>query len=146
MNTKILNYAIKVAEKDILIALGKPVGRCFNAPYTIMLSVTNSCDAACITCDRWKNKIEYQELSTQEWKNLLLQISKWIPHCYVTFTGGEPFTKKDFCLLLEYAHKLGLYSHVSTNGAFQAIHVLKTKISKKLGKMLTSMTVITINQ
>ena len=118
MNSKVLNYAIKVAGKDILVALGKPVRRCFNAPYTIMLSVTDTCDAACITCDRWKNKADPRELSIQEWKNLLLQISKWIPHCYVTFTGGEPFTKKDFCSLLEYAHKLGLYSHLSTNGNF----------------------------
>ena len=118
MNTKILNYTIGVTKKDILIAMGKPFNRCLNAPYTIMLYVTDRCNAACITCNRWKNEAEYGELSIQEWENLLLQISRWVPHCYVTFTGGEPFTKKGFGSLLGYAHKLGFYSHLSTNGAF----------------------------
>jgi MoaA/NifB/PqqE/SkfB family radical SAM enzyme len=51
-----------------------------------------------------------------EWKDLLSKVCRWINPCYITFTGGEPFSKEGFFDVLEHANKLNAYSVICTNG------------------------------
>lgn len=116
MNSKLVRYALQVIKKDIIVEPGIICKRCFNAPYTITFSITDTCNARCATCTRWQNKDDRRELSFEEWKRLILKFSRWINPCYISFTGGEPFFKSWFYDLLEHANKMGVYSNVSTNG------------------------------
>ena len=118
MNNKVIPLAIKIMREDFLIKLGILVKRCINSPYTVTLSITDQCNAQCTTCTRWQTGNEIQELSCDEWQQLIVQMNYWLKPCYISFTGGEPFVKEWFCDLLKFAHKLGVYSNVSTNGIF----------------------------
>jgi mycofactocin biosynthetic radical S-adenosylmethionine protein MftC len=48
----------------------------------------------------------------------------------INFGGGEPFLRKDFCDILEYAHSKGIITCVSTNGT-----MLDEDLAKRLGSM-----------
>ncbi|MDP2924179.1 MAG: radical SAM protein [Candidatus Omnitrophota bacterium] len=116
MKTKFLRYALTVAKNDFLISIGKHFQQCLNLPYLIYFSVTYRCNARCITCLRWKNIIDDKELSYDECKNVILELSQWLGSCNISFTGGEPFVKENFYDLLTYTNSLQLCTNVSTNG------------------------------
>ncbi len=116
MKNKFLRYAFAVAKNDLLILIGRYLKRCLSRPYLIYFSVTYRCNARCITCLRWKNVIDERELSVEECKQLLLQLSRWLGSVNISFTGGEPFIKEGFDNLLSYASALKLCTNVSTNG------------------------------
>lgn len=132
MKTKFLYYAFTVATNDFLISAGKHLRRCFNLPYLIYFSVTYRCNARCITCLRWQNTTDDEELSTEECKKVISQLSEWLGSCNVSFTGGEPFVKEGFYDLLSYANSLQLCTNISTNGivfdADTCKHVLQTGV------------------
>jgi len=113
---KFLTYATNVATKDLLINIGKSFHRCFNQPYLVYFSVTYRCNAKCITCLRWQNDSQHEELSFAECKEAILQLRSWIGPCSISFTGGEPFVKEDFCELLKFSNSLNICTTVSTNG------------------------------
>jgi MoaA/NifB/PqqE/SkfB family radical SAM enzyme len=133
MKNKFLNYALRVATNDFLISTGKRLHKCFNFPYLIYFSVTYRCNARCITCLRWQNKIDNKELSIEECKEVISQLSAWLGSCNVSFTGGEPFVKEGFYDLLSYAGNLKLCTNVSSNGivfdANTCERVLQTKVN-----------------
>ncbi len=116
MARRLLRYALDVAGKDALIWAGAKCGRCLNSPYRVILSVTDSCNARCITCDRWRNTTAAEELTEDEWKTLVGDIVGWIGPCHLSFTGGEPTIKPWIYDLVSYAHGLGAYCDISTNG------------------------------
>lgn len=139
MSTKIIKYALQVIRKNLMIVPGMMFKRCFCSPYTITFSVTDTCNARCTTCIRWKNTDDSQELSLEEWKGAILQLSKWIKPCYISFTGGEPFHKEWFCDLLGYANRLNVYSAVSTNGVAFDIKNCDRIISTHVDSILFSL-------
>lgn len=117
INTKLISLAFNVIKKDALANLGILFRSCFNAPYAITLSITDRCNARCITCNRWQFDTASQELSIETWKNLLSDLAKFAKHCQVAFTGGEPFMKEGFLELLKSSEKMHIYNKVITNGA-----------------------------
>ncbi len=118
MRNKILKFSADVLKKEILIKFGILFNKCFNAPYSITCYVTNMCNAHCAICNKWKNTKDPEELSIEDWKDLVKDLHDWPTMCSVAFTGGEPFVKNDFCELLNYTNNLGFYSIISTNGTF----------------------------
>jgi MoaA/NifB/PqqE/SkfB family radical SAM enzyme len=116
MNKKLIPYAFSVLKKDLLLRYGLFIKRCINPPYVFSFVITERCNAHCTTCDLWKNQDASQELSTQDCKDMLYKLWQYTPHCAINFTGGEPFVRKNFCEILEYAGNLGFYTTVTTNG------------------------------
>ncbi|MEW5692503.1 MAG: radical SAM protein [Candidatus Hydrogenedentota bacterium] len=96
--------------------------------YTI--EITYRCNLNCNMCsflqEIYKKQSEIQsreELSTAEWLNILKQF----PYkSNVAFTGGEPFVKKEFITLLEFAAKR-FNIVIGTNG-----YLITEMIAKKL--------------
>ncbi len=73
------------------------------------LEVTRRCNLRCRMCQyiEWLEKVPVHEqaqdeLTTDEWLRVIDQVGRF---GFITFTGGEPFIRKDFMELLEHASR-----------------------------------------
>jgi MoaA/NifB/PqqE/SkfB family radical SAM enzyme len=84
-------------------------------PLVAELFLTENCNLRCISCNCWRENTQ-QELSTDEWKDVLRQLAALQIH-KANFTGGEPLIRPDAIELLGYAHEQGVsHLHLNTNG------------------------------
>lgn len=113
-------------EKE-LIGLGERLGFYFGRlvsyplipPEHAYFSLTARCNLRCLMCDISKNPSRREdELSTAQIKDIIRQIDDMdIRH--LIFSGGEPFLKKDFFNILEYASESSIGRiDIITNGTF----------------------------
>lgn len=78
--------------------------------------MTDRCNLKCIHCYRFKHNSKI-ELSTLQWKNVILQYSLLKNRGeFITFSGGEVSLRNDFKEILSYSYSLGLKSIILTNG------------------------------
>jgi len=77
--------------------------------------ITLRCNLKCAHCLSDAGDAAPNELSTLQCQRLIDQLTA-IRVFQVNIGGGEPFIRKDFLDLLEYAHENGLVTCVSTNG------------------------------
>lgn len=94
------------------IDLGRD-GRRLRTPLSINYIVTDNCFRRCIYC--------FAELLTPKRKHLpltrvkeIFDEAKSIEVCNITFSGGDPFARRDFLTILEYVLGLGFEVFVST--------------------------------
>jgi MoaA/NifB/PqqE/SkfB family radical SAM enzyme len=90
--------------------------RVFNSvkrPSYAYITITSLCNSRCGYCDMWKNHAE-GEPDTNEWKRIIDELVK-IGIVTLTFSGGEPFLRKDLFELASYAKSRGLVTMVVTN-------------------------------
>jgi MoaA/NifB/PqqE/SkfB family radical SAM enzyme len=84
-------------------------------PLVAELFLTDNCNLRCISCTCWRERT-VDELSTQEWKDVLAQL-RALPIYKVNFTGGEPLIRSDAIELMRHAQELGIrHMHLNTNG------------------------------
>lgn len=112
------------------------------------LHLTTDCNMQCSFCGAWEfgNELKYLEL---ERAKEALGEAKKAGYRIVTFTGGEPSLSPHFTELIDFAHKLGFWSVVTTNGVnltdeilecYQrchtlvriSLHTLKGKLHKEI--------------
>lgn len=96
-------------------------------PMRYTLELTYRCNLNCSFCYVGE-KIKENELSTEEWLNIIRQIP---PHRLITFVGGEVLIRKDFKIILDAALKKGKVNIV-TNGTLLDNELLETFVNKKL--------------
>lgn len=84
-----------------------------SAPVQVACEITTACNACCPHCSGYS--VGNNELTTEEWKNLIDHIS-CMGVFTVTFTGGEPLLRKDLEELVTYAANKGLHVIIATNG------------------------------
>lgn len=84
-------------------------------PDYLILELTNRCNLNCIHCSVSANERTGTELSTDEWKRVLREISEMAVRA-VGLSGGEPLIRSDFFELAAYATDLGLLVGLVTNG------------------------------
>lgn len=94
-------------------------GRHALAPFHLYLEVTRRCNLRCVMCqyirfltDVPRKQQAEGELTTDEWKNVIDQVRRY---SLITFTGGEPWLRRDFEELFTHACKKHLV-HCITNG------------------------------
>ncbi len=87
-------------------------------PGFFSFSNTQRCQSRCITCNAWQTSSDVieNELSTQEWKDIILKIRDWVGEYAFIFSGGEPFLRNDIFEIAEYARSIGVTPDVVTNG------------------------------
>jgi len=85
------------------------------APVNVTWEITLKCNLKCVHCLSDAGDAAPNELSTLQCQRLIDQLTA-IRVFQVNIGGGEPFIRKDFLDLLEYAHENGLVTCVSTNG------------------------------
>ena len=83
-------------------------------PFSVLLEVTPRCNMNCIHCYLKNNHIA-SEMSYERIIELIdILYEKGI--LFLTFTGGEIFTRKDFLSIYLYAKKKGFLVELFTNG------------------------------
>lgn len=85
------------------------------APVNATWEITLRCNLQCAHCLSNAGRAERDELSTEECRALLDELSR-LKVFQVNIGGGEPFVREDFIDLLRHAHDRGVVTCVSTNG------------------------------
>ena len=86
------------------------------APRQVFWDITAHCNLRCVHCYNADEKPDDRDLSTEQVKRTLDELSEAGVQT-LTFSGGEPFIRKDFVDLVTYAAGLGFgYVSVATNG------------------------------
>lgn len=83
-------------------------------PISILFELTNRCNEDCTHCYVDLGDVR-GELTTEEVCDILDQL-KAMGTLFLTFTGGEIFTRKDILTLIRRARELGLALRLFTNG------------------------------
>ena len=99
------------------------------APVNVTWEVTLRCNLRCAHCLSDAGLPQPDELSRRECLQLVDQLAA-IKVFQVNIGGGEPFMRKDFLDLLNYAHHKGLVTCVSTNGT-----VIDNDLAGRLAKL-----------
>jgi MoaA/NifB/PqqE/SkfB family radical SAM enzyme len=84
-------------------------------PLNVTVSVTDRCNSRCRTCNIWRKEIG-QELSTDELDRVFRSLGR-APY-WITFSGGEPFLRRDLEDLCRsaYEHCRPAILNIPTNG------------------------------
>src|SRR5215813_1298256 len=86
-------------------------------PLDVICEISYLCNLACPTCFRWTSKPDEHELTSEEWKGVLAKLQAWLGTFNLTFTGGEPFLRRDLLDIIKFASKIGLVTTVVSNGS-----------------------------
>jgi MoaA/NifB/PqqE/SkfB family radical SAM enzyme len=86
-------------------------------PLDVICEVSYLCNLACPTCFRWTSKPDEHELTLEDWSVVLSKLKDWLGRFNLTFTGGEPFLRKDMLDIFRYASQIGLVTSVVSNGS-----------------------------
>jgi radical SAM protein with 4Fe4S-binding SPASM domain len=100
------------------IGLGNLYGRLINkreiSPLSGQIELTYHCNLNCIHCFCKGSEDKNKELTIQEWKMILDELSK--KGClWLTFTGGDPLVREDFLEIYAYAVSKGFIITLFTN-------------------------------
>jgi MoaA/NifB/PqqE/SkfB family radical SAM enzyme len=87
-------------------------------PLDVICEITYLCNLECPTCFRWTSKPDEHELTAGEWKGALAKLKRWLGPFNLTFTGGEPFLRKDILDIFRFAADNGIMTTVVSNGSF----------------------------
>jgi MoaA/NifB/PqqE/SkfB family radical SAM enzyme len=83
-------------------------------PFSIVVSISFRCNSKCKTCDVWRKPND--DMSLDEWTKTFQKIGRG--PIYMTFTGGEPFQRRDLpeMVIAAYTHCRPEYITIPTNG------------------------------
>ena len=99
------------------------------APVNVTWEITLKCNLRCVHCLSNSGDGSKNELNTKECMKLIDDMTT-LKVFQVNIGGGEPFIREDFLDLLDYSHKKGLVTCVSTNGV-----ALDNSVAKWLSAM-----------
>lgn len=88
---------------------------------------TNACNLRCIHCYQRADRPLSDELSTQERRAIVSELSE-AGVVSMAFSGGEPLMRKDFLEVAKYAADRNMYVSLATNGTLingEVAHRLK---------------------
>jgi radical SAM protein with 4Fe4S-binding SPASM domain len=85
-----------------------------NIPLSVLVELTYRCNHACFYCYQ-KEYPEMKDLPCAQWCDILRQLAEE-GTLYLTFSGGEPFSRGDFLRIVRYARSLGFGISIITNG------------------------------
>jgi hypothetical protein len=87
-------------------------------PLDVICEISYLCNLECPTCFRWTSKPDEHELTAEEWKGVLTNLKAWLGTFNLTFSGGEPFLRKDILEIFKFASENGIVTQVVSNGSF----------------------------
>lgn len=92
----------------------RAVGRPRLLPFSLVVSATYRCNSRCRTCNVWQKHAD--ELTVDEWGRVFAGVGRGL--YYLTFTGGEPFLRRELPELarLAWQHCRPAVITIPTNG------------------------------
>jgi radical SAM protein with 4Fe4S-binding SPASM domain len=103
----------RAAREAVYLRSGVDVTR----PSSIRAIVTERCNYKCLYCNHWRQDAYPDEMSLQEWQDILVSLRDFLGYYVVQFMGGEPFVWKGFIELLEFCAARDVGWGVITNGS-----------------------------
>jgi MoaA/NifB/PqqE/SkfB family radical SAM enzyme len=85
-------------------------------PTSVIVIMTNSCNARCLHCHSYKLGKNPRELTAKGWANVFGELRQWLGPVFLTLTGGEPLVRKDALPIVEHATRNGFCVEFLTNG------------------------------
>jgi len=85
-------------------------------PTSIVLLLTDRCNARCVHCDIWKNRGPEETPTPEQWIKVINDLRRWLGTVQLTFSGGEALMKPFAVDLIKHAVNIGLVVEVLTNG------------------------------
>ncbi len=117
-----LNVARRRLHEGISYRLRTFAGGRFSSycrPTSVVLALTERCNARCVHCDIWKNRGKEDRPSLDQWSVLLADLREWLGPVQVTFSGGEALLNRDTIQLLDFGSSLGLFMELLTHGFWE---------------------------
>ncbi len=84
--------------------------------WNLAFSVTNQCNLRCKHCYATSGEAIKGELTLSQIEERLIKPAAEVGTKFVTFTGGEPFTREDFIEIIQMTHQAGIGVSIATNG------------------------------
>ncbi len=114
-------------------------------PQQITFDITDRCQMQCVTCSKWKTSaadVLDKELTTQEWKDILVKLHNWLGDGFwFCFSGGEPFLRQDIFELAEFANSLNIKVASMTN-AFSIQHLYERIVDSPIESLNISLNAV----
>lgn len=85
-------------------------------PISIVILLTELCNARCVHCDIWKNRGKENAPTLEQWKTVLRDLREWLGPVQVTFSGGEALLVPYATDLVSYGSSQGLFMELLTHG------------------------------
>ncbi|MGL4829566.1 MAG: radical SAM protein, partial [Vibrio sp.] len=83
-------------------------------PFWLLLELTYQCPLHCAYCSNPLELEGEQELSTEEWFEVMTQ-ARQLGAVQLGLSGGEPLMRKDLEQIVAKAHQLGFYTNLITS-------------------------------
>lgn len=113
---------IELDYKDFAVDFEKAIKT--RKPLGGQIELTYRCNLDCVHCYCKGSENREKELTTEEWKDIIDEIHR--EGClWLTFTGGEPFLRKDFLEIYKYASRKGFLITIFTNGTIVSSEILE---------------------
>lgn len=135
LNRYSIGFKEKILGRGILPSSGKVLKRQlfaihkggFLSSFKVMAGLTNRCQCYCSHCGmQVYSKNEDREMSTEQWKDVIEQISGLpYPLLCVSFFGGESLLRQDVFELIAYADRKGLFCELETNGILLTVENIR---------------------
>ena len=133
---------IKIGFNHIREHIGQKVSYnskcCYCRPTDINFIVTSKCNLKCIYCDYWKIKTNH-ELTLNRWKDIVINLKKWIGSYHLTISGGEPLLFKDLFGLIKFASEKEILVTLITNGALVDQDIAKKIVESRVYNLIFSL-------
>jgi MoaA/NifB/PqqE/SkfB family radical SAM enzyme len=103
-----VNYRLRT------LAGGRFASHC--RPTSIVILLTELCNARCVHCDIWKNKGKEDSPTLDQWKTVLSDLRSWLGPVHVAFSGGEALLRPYTIDLVAHGSSIGLFQEILTHG------------------------------
>lgn len=108
-------------------------------PFIIDVETTNYCFLNCIMCNRQLMKRPIGYMTFEAFRKIADEVAKH-KDSSIRFSGwGEPTMNKDIVKFIEYAHKKGILTHLTTNGFNLEEDFIRSLLKAGVNKIKISM-------
>jgi MoaA/NifB/PqqE/SkfB family radical SAM enzyme len=110
---------LRYVKEYLMDEVSEGYGRTYlpSRPLDVICEISYVCNLECPTCFRWTAKPDEHELTAEQWQAALLKLRNWLGTFNLTFTGGEPFLRKDILDIFRFAADHGIVTGVVSNGS-----------------------------
>lgn len=110
---------LRYVKEYLMDEVSEGYGRTYlpSRPLDVICEISYVCNLECPTCFRWTAKPDEHELTAEQWKTALSKLRNWLGTFNLTFTGGEPFLRKDILEIFRFAADNGIVTGVVSNGS-----------------------------
>jgi MoaA/NifB/PqqE/SkfB family radical SAM enzyme len=107
-----IGVVLRIPGYRLMHALGVPLMR----PINVTISTTFRCNSRCLTCNVYERPVD--ELTAEDWAKVFAALGRSVR--WFTFSGGEPFLRKDLAEIIESAWRSCRPSvvNIPTNGTY----------------------------